>query len=103
MTTENTFSLIKSNIAAVLPNAKIFLFGSRANGNAHEESDWDILILTKDRPDRQVKNKVHEVVFPISVNIAAHIDTVIVSETDWANNPGYYSLHRSVVSKNMIA
>ena len=103
MTTESTFSLIKSNIAAVLPNAKIFLFGSRANGNAHEESDWDILILTQDRPDTNIKTKVHNAVFPISVNIAAHIDTIIVSETDWNKNPGYYSLHQSVASKNMIA
>ena len=29
------------------PGAEIILFGSRARGTAHSESDWDLLILLK--------------------------------------------------------
>lgn len=36
--------------AVVPPNSEMILFGSRARGDAHEGSDWDILILLdKDR------------------------------------------------------
>ena len=36
---------IKASVLSNEPMAKLFLFGSRANGNAKEDSDWDILIL----------------------------------------------------------
>lgn len=33
----------------VLPKgARLILFGSQARGDAHDESDWDLLILLKD-------------------------------------------------------
>lgn len=31
--------------SVVPPNSEMILFGSRARGDAHEDSDWDILIL----------------------------------------------------------
>lgn len=33
----------------------IVLFGSRARGDAREESDWDILIIARDLPERQIE------------------------------------------------
>ncbi|HRH60871.1 MAG TPA: nucleotidyltransferase domain-containing protein [Chitinophagaceae bacterium] len=99
----DTFLLIKNKIGEVLPNAKVFLFGSRANDYANDESDWDILILTQDKPDNTIKKLIHDILFPISVNIAAFIDTVIVSETDWNNDPSYYSLHQSVSSEKIFS
>ena len=29
----------------ILPNEKLYLFGSQARGDAREDSDWDLLIL----------------------------------------------------------
>ena len=37
---------IKQNVHEVDPQAEVWLYGSRARGTAHEESDWDILVLT---------------------------------------------------------
>lgn len=34
----------------VLPSAKMYLFGSRARGDATAESDWDILLLIDKHP-----------------------------------------------------
>jgi uncharacterized protein len=33
----------------------VVLFGSRARGDAREESDWDILVIAKDLPERQME------------------------------------------------
>jgi predicted nucleotidyltransferase len=41
-------SSIANEVAKVLPEAKVSLFGSRATGTATSESDWDILILTQE-------------------------------------------------------
>lgn len=41
----------------------IILFGSRARGDAKEESDWDILVIAKDLPERQIERyrKIKEI------------------------------------------
>ncbi len=42
------FNKIKQEIITLLKNSqfdKVFLFGSYANGNAHEESDVDLLVI----------------------------------------------------------
>lgn len=38
---------IKATVLSYLPDAKVLLFGSRARGNYNEQSDYDILIITK--------------------------------------------------------
>lgn len=47
MTTKesNIIQLISSRIKSKDPNAEIIQFGSRARGEAKEDSDWDVLIL----------------------------------------------------------
>ena len=37
--------LIKRKVLEINPNAQILLYGSRARGTEHNESDWDLLIL----------------------------------------------------------
>jgi predicted nucleotidyltransferase len=103
MENNKTFELIKAEVHSILPLAKVLLFGSRANYHATDESDWDILILTKDKPDSKIKSAVHDKLFPISLKILSFINTIIVSEDDWNNNPSYYPLHQSVISKKVMA
>lgn len=48
---QQIIAAIKDKAKAVIPaDSEVILFGSRARGDAHEGSDWDILILlNKDR------------------------------------------------------
>lgn len=42
----NITDRIKDTARAIMPaNAKVILFGSRARGDWHNESDWDVLVL----------------------------------------------------------
>lgn len=46
---EHIFKSIRSLGMKVLPSdANLILFGSQARNDAHEESDWDLLILIND-------------------------------------------------------
>lgn len=47
MTTQNKLTTIKQTVQSFLPDARVLLFGSRANGNEDAKSDFDILIITK--------------------------------------------------------
>jgi predicted nucleotidyltransferase len=99
---DDILSSIKSQILKAAPGAKIMLFGSRAYGTPTEESDWDILILTTQPVNTALKRNIHDTLFPISLRIAAFINTVIVEENEWHKNPSYYSLYQSVAGR-MVA
>lgn len=73
---------IISFISAILPSAKIYLFGSRAKGNYHKTSDIDIAIDNKQKIDRkiisQIKNAIDSLNIPYTIDI---VDLNNVSET----------------------
>jgi predicted nucleotidyltransferase len=37
---------VKATVRQIDPQAEVILFGSRARGDAREDSDWDFLVLT---------------------------------------------------------
>jgi predicted nucleotidyltransferase len=87
--------LIKKEVLSVVPDAKVYLFGSRARGNFDEESDWDILIITPQKPDSALKNKIHHRFSNLWIEMGSYINTVIVSEEGWLNSPQYYVLYEA--------
>ena len=42
---QQIFKDILSLKRQILPDGKVILFGSQARGDAHEDSDWDLLVL----------------------------------------------------------
>jgi len=100
---DEILSSIKSQVLAVVPGAKVLLYGSRAYGVPTSESDWDILILTEQPVDSAIKKNIHTNLFPLSVKIGAFINTLTVQKDDWENNPSYYSLHQTVKSRMVQA
>jgi predicted nucleotidyltransferase len=56
---------IREKIHEVNPEAEIWLYGSRARGDVHAESDWDILILLNEenflrRDERPFIRKIYD-------------------------------------------
>ncbi len=90
-------------IQEVVPDAKVFLFGSRARGDWHDESDWDILVLTTKKVDRKLKSSIHEKLYPVSLKFGGEfINHIVLNEKDWNEHPSYYVLH-TVIKNEMIA
>ena len=48
-TSEEILKLIKELLHTIVPDARVILFGSRARGEANDDSDWDLLVLL-DKP-----------------------------------------------------
>jgi predicted nucleotidyltransferase len=53
---EHILSLLKAKVREVMPpGVRVFLYGSRARGDYHRDSDWDLLILVN-KPRAEMKD-----------------------------------------------
>ena len=76
--------LIGDRIKSVDAGSEVYLFGSRARGEAQKESDWDVLILIdKPKKSRQIEEKYRDTIFQIEMEIGAPISIFVYSKTDW--------------------
>ncbi len=58
----------------------IHLFGSRARGNAHQESDIDILVLTR-RDDWKLKEQIGKVATQILLDHGIYLSVKVFGQT----------------------
>lgn len=76
---------IKQTLAQHLPNGgKALLFGSQARGEAHEESDWDILIILN--KDRLLPDDYDRVTYPLTVlgwDLGERINPIMYTAKEW--------------------
>ena len=93
---EEILSTIKKLVKEEIPDAKVYLFGSQATGKVHEESDFDVLILTSEKVNRSLKHRINDKLFPLSLKICSFINTVIANEREWLTSPSYYCLRHSI-------
>jgi uncharacterized protein len=84
---KNLPDLIKEKISRKNPKAEVILFGSRARGQEHKNSDWDILILLdKPQVNRETEKEYREEIFEVELETGEPISTFIYSKQDWEDN-----------------
>jgi predicted nucleotidyltransferase len=93
---DEILSKIKSLVQEVIPDAKVYLFGSRVTGKVHEESDWDILAITSLKVSRELKDNIRKKLYPVIGGDYFFIDLKIVNVKDWYESPSYYVLRHSI-------
>ena len=79
------FNEIQSLKRQLLPNEKLILFGSQARGDAHEESDWDLLVLLN-KEKRSFSEDYDEYGYPFSEigdKYGTYISVKIYAKNDW--------------------
>ena len=83
---ETILADIKQAVLSVDKQADVLLFGSRARGDFHEESDWDILILTNEEVKLKIKFKYYDALFLIQLKHSLLVNPIIRRRVDWANS-----------------
>lgn len=96
-------SLIKSKINQKNPEAEVILFGSHARGEAHVDSDWDILILLNSLiVNRKTEKEYREELFEVELETGEPISTFVFSKSDWESRHSVTPLYRSIKRDGII-
>ena len=99
MKTTQVIDSIRQVASAILPRgSKLYLYGSRARGDAREDSDWDMLLLL----DQQENNAddFKKYVYPImerGFDLWQYFSIQIYTKNDWYNGPHamfYYNVEK---------
>lgn len=77
-------------------DAEIILFGSRARGDWHEESDWDFLVLTKKQVTPELEKQIIYDAADVEVEEGICLQFLIknkkVWEEDYSVTPIFYNI-----------
>ena len=83
MTKEWITYQVKECVRKIDPEAKVILFGSKARGDAKNDSDWDFLILTSKRVNEKLKRTIREKLIDTELEAEEVISTIIYSKKSW--------------------
>ena len=93
---------ISNKAKALIPEgSEIILFGSQARGDAHKDSDWDILVLLN-KP-RVMPADIDEVAYPLRElgwDFGETINTILYTKDEWKRgvaSPFYENVTREGV------
>ncbi len=92
----------KRTIAERLPVKRIFLFGSRARGDAESDSDMDVLVVI-DTDDMVAARRIaSECAWEASLGTGIILSPVVTSVQNWENGPERMSLLSKAVHQQGI-
>jgi predicted nucleotidyltransferase len=73
----------KAAIAEVAPDAGVILYGSRARGDAQEDSDYDLLVLVDQEQDMELEKAIVDRLVPLEVRTGDVLTVLLYSRSQW--------------------
>lgn len=73
----------KAAVEEVAPDASLILYGSRARGDAHEDSDYDLLILVDQEPDMELERAIVNQLVPLEVRTGEVLTVLVYARSQW--------------------
>ena len=101
MTDAEFLQEVKRSIHEIDPQAEVWLFGSRARGDAREDSDWDFLVLTDEPVDRAFKRRLRDHLYNVGFESGRVIGTVIQNKAVW-EDLAVTDLYQNVREEGML-
>ena len=74
---------LKERIIEKFPDAEIILYGSKARGDADEESDIDVLVLLKEKVNWDMKEEIFSTAFKVELKYDVIFGVVVYQKQFW--------------------
>jgi len=73
----------KAAIEEVAPDASLILYGSRARGDAREDSDYDLLVLVDQEQDMELERAIVNRLVPLEVRTGKVLTVLVYGRSQW--------------------
>ena len=74
---------LQRRLAGTFDIETLMLYGSVARGEADEESDLDVLVVTSEPLPRPIRHRITDLVFDINLHYSTNISTLVVDRAVW--------------------
>ena len=99
----NILKAIKSLVEERDSSAKIYLYGSRAKGNAKKDSDWDLLILLNiDQITSEIENAITYPLYDLEFETGEIISPMIYSQKEWNTKYSITPFYKNVMKEGYL-
>jgi predicted nucleotidyltransferase len=85
-----------------IPVRRLVVYGSRALGNAREDSDLDVLVLTDDA-SFETRNRVGDLAWEVGFEVGTIIQPVVMTPEQFELGPERLSLFALAVRRDGVA
>lgn len=89
-------SMIKTLIREIDPTADVILYGSRARGDDHPDSDWDILILVNSKTDLDYERDFRHRLYEIELELGGAFSVTVHNKTEWRSKHWMTPLYQNI-------
>ena len=99
---QTIFNEIQALKRQLIPTEKMFLFGSQARGDAHEDSDWDLLVVLN-KKGKHNWDDFDKYAFPFSelgwdYNVA--INPILYTQEEWDKGT-YFPFYKNIMCEGI--
>lgn len=99
--TKHINRLIRQYISLVDPKAEIILYGSQARGDARDDSDWDILMLTDYEADIHTERKFRDKIYDLELETGESFSVFAYSRNNWLTKQSITPFYMNVIREGI--
>jgi predicted nucleotidyltransferase len=99
---ELILSKIVGAINKTVPDSEVYLYGSRARGNAKKVSDWDLLILLNlPYLSFDAETKIMDIFYDVELETGEIISPLIYAKNEWIHRHSVTPLFENIIKEGI--